>query len=161
MTQSNLNMPTDIILESISDGVFTIDNEWKITSFNRAAEDITGVFRKDAIGRHCWEVFRSNMCEKDCALRRTMKKGISCTSSSTYIINKDKQRIPIDISTSLLKNKKGDVLGGVETFRDLSLVEELRKELDNVLLRHIMKERVTNQGDRFGVEGNGIIEGCQ
>jgi len=122
---------TEIILESISDGVFTVDKEWLITSFNRAAEEITGVDRSEAIGRHCWEVFRSNKCESDCALRRTMKAGKSFTSSSTYIVNNNKKRIPINISTSLLKNENGDVLGGVETFRDLSLVEELRKELEN------------------------------
>lgn len=120
---------TDIILESISDGVFTVDHKWRIMSFNQAAEEITGIARKEAIGRHCWEVFRSNMCEGDCALKRTMKEGKSFVSTATYIINSDKQRIPITASTSLLKNKKGEVLGGVETFRDRSLVEELRKEL--------------------------------
>ncbi len=122
---------TEIILESISDGVFTIDKDWKIMSFNRAAEDITGVPRDEAVGRHCWEVFRSSKCEKDCALRQTMQDGVDVTSSSAYIINSEQRRIPIGISTSLLKNEKGEVLGGVETFRDLSLVEELRKELDN------------------------------
>jgi PAS domain-containing protein len=64
---------TETILESISEGVFTVDDQWRITSFNRAAEIITGVLRKEAIGKHCFEVFRSNMCESDCALRRTMK----------------------------------------------------------------------------------------
>ncbi len=122
---------TEIILESISDGVFTVDQDWNIMSFNRAAEDITGVTRNEAVGRHCWEVFRSSKCEKDCALRQTMQDGVDVTSSSAYIINSDQKRIPIGISTSLLKNEKGEVLGGVETFRDLSLVEELRKELDN------------------------------
>ena len=81
---------TDIILESISDGVFTVDHEWRIMSFNRAAETITGIPREEAIGRHCWEVFRSNMCEDDCALKRTMKEGASLTNSSTYIINSQK-----------------------------------------------------------------------
>jgi PAS domain S-box-containing protein len=66
---------TQVILECISDGVFTIDYNWEITSFNRAAEEITGICRKDAIGRHCWEVFRSNMCEVDCALKRQWKKA--------------------------------------------------------------------------------------
>jgi PAS domain-containing protein len=37
---------TRIILESISDGVFTVDHNWKITSFNRAAEEITGISGK-------------------------------------------------------------------------------------------------------------------
>ena len=124
------NGVTDIILESISDGVFTVDHEWRITSFNRAAEEITGITRREAIGRFCWEVFRSNMCEGDCALRRTMKEGRSFVSSSTYIINAEKKRIPISVSTAPLRNGAGDILGGVETFRDNTLVEELRRELN-------------------------------
>lgn len=119
----------EIILDSISDGVFTVDHNWRIMSFNRAAEEITGTPRGEAIGRYCWEVFRSNMCEGDCALKRTMKEGRSFVSSATYIINNRQERVPIGVSTSLLKNDKGDVLGGVETFRDHSLVEELRREL--------------------------------
>lgn len=123
----------EIILESISDGVFTVDHNWRIMSFNRAAEEITGTPRSEAIGRYCWEVFRSNMCEGDCALKRTMKEGRSFVSSATYIIDNRQERIPIGVSTSLLKNDKGEVLGGVETFRDHSLVEELRRELSGSL----------------------------
>lgn len=121
---------TTIILESISDGVFTVDHTWRIMSFNRAAEEITGISRQEAVGQHCWEVFRSNMCEGDCALKRTMKEGMALINSSTYIVNSQKKRIPIMVSTALLRNENGEVLGGVETFRDLSLVEELRRELD-------------------------------
>ncbi|MCG8635164.1 MAG: sigma 54-interacting transcriptional regulator [Desulfobacterales bacterium] len=120
---------TKVILDSISDGVFTIDYNWEITSFNRAAEEITGISSDDAIGRHCWEVFRSNMCEEDCALKKTMEEGKPFMSTSAYIINSDQEKIPITASTSLLIDKKGDVIGGVETFRDHSLVEALRKEL--------------------------------
>lgn len=122
---------TEIILESISDGVFTIDNDWKITSFNKAAEKITGIQRKEAIGRYCWDIFRSNMCERDCALKKTMDKGKSFMNTSGYIINSKKKRVPITTSTSLLIDKKGKIIGGVEVFRDHSLVEELRKELSN------------------------------
>ena len=61
---------TEIILDSIADGVFTVGPDWRITSFNRAAERITGVSRKEAIGKPCSEVFRASMCEADCALRR-------------------------------------------------------------------------------------------
>ncbi|MBW2643672.1 MAG: sigma 54-interacting transcriptional regulator [Deltaproteobacteria bacterium] len=121
---------TKIILESISEGVFTIDRNWRITSFNRAAEVITGIFRQEAIGKNCCEVFRSNMCETDCALRRTMKLGKPFVDTSTYIVNGEKQRIPVFVCTSLLKDETGKVIGGVETFRDMSTVEELRKKLD-------------------------------
>ena len=121
---------TETILESISDGVFTIDRNWRITSFNRAAEMITGIFRQEAIGKQCCEVFRSNMCETDCALRRTMKLGKPFVDTSTYIVNGEKRRIPVSVCTSLLKDENGTVIGGVETFRDMSTVEELRKRLD-------------------------------
>jgi len=132
---------TDIILESISDGVFTVDHEWRITSFNRAAEEITGVPRVEAVGRFCWEVFRSNMCEGDCALRRTMKEGRSFVSSSTYIINSDKKRIPIHVSTAPLRDESGAILGGVETFRDNTVVEELRRELSGAFRQGDMVSR--------------------
>jgi PAS domain S-box-containing protein len=71
---------TSIILESIWDGVFTVDEGWRVTSFNRAAETITGIRREQAIGRPCCEVFRANLCETDCALRTT---GRTSSTGST------------------------------------------------------------------------------
>lgn len=121
---------TEIILESISDGVFTIDHQWRITSFNRAAEAITGIGRAEAVGRRCSEVFRASMCEADCALRRTMETGAPIVNRSAFIVDAHGRRIPISVSTALLKDGRGHIVGGVETFRDLSLVEELRKELE-------------------------------
>jgi PAS domain S-box-containing protein len=120
---------TAFILESISDGVFTVDGDWCITTFNRAAEEITGIPREEALGRHCWEVFRASMCEADCALRSTMEHGDPIINRSAYIINARGRRIPISVSTALLKDARGMLRGGVETFRDLSVEEELRKEL--------------------------------
>ena len=120
----------DIILESISDGVFTVDHEWRVTSFNRAAEEITGIPREEAIGRRCCEVFRASMCETECALRHTMDSGKPIVNKSAFIVDAKGRRIPISVSTALLRDTQGDIAGGVETFRDLSLVEELRKEIE-------------------------------
>jgi PAS domain S-box-containing protein len=120
---------TSIILESISDGVFTVDETWRVTSFNRAAETITGVPRAQAIGRPCWEVFRASLCERDCALRRTFATGEPVVGRSAFIVRGDGERLPISVSTAVLRDGRGRVIGGAETFRDLSAVEELRKEL--------------------------------
>ncbi|MBW2065516.1 MAG: sigma 54-interacting transcriptional regulator [Deltaproteobacteria bacterium] len=120
---------TRIILDSIADGVFTVDSELKITTFNRAAEKITGIKKEQALGRHCWEVFRASICEHRCALKETMKTGQQIVNQSIFIVNLEGDRVPISISTALLKDPGGRVIGGVETFRDLSIVEELRKEL--------------------------------
>jgi len=122
---------TSIILESISDGVFTVDNHWRITSFNRAAEKITGVSRREAVGRRCADVFRASMCEKDCALRKTLETGTPVIDRSAFIIDSEGRRVAISVSTALLLDQGGNMMGGVETFRDLSLVEALRKKLNS------------------------------
>ncbi len=128
--EQSLENQTRIILDSIVDGVFTIDSEWRITSFNRAAEKITGIKAKEATNRHCWDVFKASICESRCALRQTMETGEPIVNQSIFIVSSEGDRIPISISTALLKDKDGKVIGGVETFRDLSVVEELRRELE-------------------------------
>jgi len=121
---------TDAILESISDGVFTVDAHWQVTSFNRAAEKITGVSRKDALGQRCADVFRSSMCGAECALQKTLKTGKPIIGKSGYIINAHGERIPISISTAVLRDANNKVIGGAETFRDLSELDALRRELE-------------------------------
>ncbi len=126
-----IHSQTRIILDSIADGVFTVDTDWKITSFNRAAEKITGVKKEDAIGRYCWEVFKASICEKECSLKSTIKTKKAIINQHIFIVNSKGDRVPVSISTAILKDEKGNVVGGVETFRDLSVIEELRKELAN------------------------------
>ena len=120
---------TKIILDSIADGVFTVDSDWKVTSFNRAAEKITGIKKEEAIGRYCWEVFKASICEKDCSMRTTMETKHPIINQHIFIVNSIGDRIPISISTALLKDNNGNIIGGVETFRDLSVEEQLRKQL--------------------------------
>lgn len=121
---------TNAILESISDGVFTVDEEWRITSFNRAAEEITGVPRREAMGRLCSEVLRADMCGDACALRKTVKTGKAIIGKTGYIIAADGERVPVSVSTSVLYDASGNRIGGAETFRDQSETEALRLELE-------------------------------
>jgi len=122
---------TDAILESISDGVFTVDHQWRVTSFNRAAEKITGIDRSDALGKPCSDVFRSSLCEGACALGKTLESGKPIVNKSCYIINTQGDRIPISVSTAVLQDAQGQIIGGCETFRDLSDVMALRKALQS------------------------------
>lgn len=129
----------DVILDSINEGVFTVGLDWRITSFNRAAEHITGVSRNDAIGRACSDVFHADICEKDCALRRTFVTGEPTVNATAHIISNQGHRVPIRISAAILKDSDGNAIGGVETFQDLSQVEQLQKELKN---RHTFEDIV-------------------
>jgi len=117
------------ILDSINEGVFTVDLDWRITSFNRAAEKITHVTRREALGQKCCDVFRASICENACVLRRTMSSGKPILNATAHIVSRNGERIPIRISTALLKDDQGQTIGGVETFQDLSPIEQLQKEL--------------------------------
>jgi len=131
MANENKNFDTtEIILDSIADGVFTVDEDWKITSFNKAAEIITGIRREEAIGQQCCDVFRASICETGCALRETIETDRAIINKPIFIINVHGRKIPVSISAAILKNKNGNTIGGVETFRDLSAYEELRRALD-------------------------------
>ena len=118
------------ILDSVNEGVFTVDLEWKLTSFNRGAEKMTGITRNEAVGRPCYEVLRANICEKECAIQRTITSGKPVVNATAYIINRRGKRIPVRLSTALVKDAGGNVVGGVETFQDLTQIEELQKELE-------------------------------
>ncbi|MBF0541846.1 MAG: sigma 54-interacting transcriptional regulator [Nitrospirae bacterium] len=120
---------SEYILNAIADGVFTVDPEWNITFFNNSAEIITGTKKTEAIGRKCFEVFRANICQSTCALRETIKSGKKIIDLPVNILNNKGQIIPISVSTSVLRDKGGNIIGGAETFRDLSIIELLKKEL--------------------------------
>jgi len=129
MSAETADTRQDVILDSINEGVFTVDSDWQITAFNHAAERITGVPRDQAVGRPCCEVFRASICENACALRQTLSTGKPVVNATAHIVTAGGERIPIRISTALLKDEQGEMIGGVETFQDLSQVEQLQKEL--------------------------------
>jgi PAS domain S-box-containing protein len=130
-TQDRAQQRETTILDSINEGVFTVGSDWRITAFNRAAERITGVSRDQAVGSPCCDVFRANICETNCPLRKTMQSGDPTVNATGHIINQQGQRVPIRISTALLKDDNGAIIGGVETFQDLTQVENLQKELQS------------------------------
>ncbi len=120
---------TDVILDNINEGVFTVDENMMITYFNKAAEKITGIKKEEALGQFCFEVMRSNICEKNCALKCSLQTGKNVIDQRVNVLSEDGREFFISISTSPLKDKNGKFIGGVETFLDLTPIEELKKEL--------------------------------
>jgi PAS domain S-box-containing protein len=124
------NARLNAILQSITDGVLTVDMTWRITSFNPAAEKITGYKAHEIIGEYCHEVFHSDKCKEDCPLIQTVQTNIPVYDRELNITAADGRTIPISVNTALLIDETNTVIGGVETFRDLSTYKHLREELD-------------------------------
>ncbi len=117
------------ILNSVADGVFTVDKDFVITFINRSAARIIEVKEEEAIGKKCCEVFKSDVCVSSCALKQTIDTSCDTISHRVNITNSKGLVIPVSVSTSVLFDYDGDVIGGVQTFRDISAIETLRKEI--------------------------------
>jgi PAS domain S-box-containing protein len=119
-----------IIFDSITDGVFTVDENCVITSFNKSAERITGFSAQAAVGKHCFEIFRTEICHKRCALRDTLANHKPVKNARVTIITHEGKESTISVSTTVLRGANGEMIGGVEFFRDLSEFEHLQQRLD-------------------------------
>jgi PAS domain S-box-containing protein len=122
---------SEIIFNSISDGIFTVDKNCLITSFNRAAQDITGFTAAEAIGKHCFDIFRTEICNKKCALKDTLKNEEPIENIRVTIITREGCEVPINVTTTLLRDDNDQIIGGVEFFRDISELEHLRTHIIN------------------------------
>lgn len=119
----------DTIFESIADGVCSVNRDFVITSFNGAAENITNIPRTVAVGKECRDVFRSSLCDGKCPIENSIETGKPIVVAGTRIVLADGSPVPISLTATALRDEDGEVVGGVITFRDLSLIEDLRKEL--------------------------------
>jgi len=120
----------EVAFNSIPHGIFTVDEELRITHFNRAAERITGWKRDEVVGRRCAEILRSESCDRACLLRDSMGGGSTHRDHETTILRRDGKPLLIAISTAALRDATGRILGGVEIFRDLSDIVELRRQIE-------------------------------
>jgi PAS domain S-box-containing protein len=157
---------SQLIFNSISDGVFTVDRNCIIMSFNRSAEKITGFKSSEAVGKHCFDIFRTDLCHRQCALKDTLKTHNPVKNARVTIITRDGRELPISVTTTMLKDDQEKIIGAVEFFRDLSEVEHLRKTLeqkraleDIVSVNPKMHELINLLPDIAESECNVLIEG--
>ncbi|MCL4812925.1 MAG: sigma 54-interacting transcriptional regulator [Vicinamibacteraceae bacterium] len=115
----------DSLLDSLPDGAFTVDREWRITAFNKAAERITGLSRAEVVGRPCHDVLQSSICRDGCGIRRALASGDSVMLRSLTIATRDGTRVPICISAGVVRDQGGEVVGAIETFRELARIETI------------------------------------
>jgi len=113
----------DTLFEQLAEGVFTINNRWRITSFNKQAQEITGFMREEVLGKYCWYIFRSDLCRSSCPLKITMETGIVRMDQDVRIVVKGGRQRSILVNTSVIKNRRGLVVGAVETFRPLTITD--------------------------------------
>lgn len=115
------------VLDSVSDAVVTINRDFVITSFNRAAEYMTGLNRVDAVGRVCYEVMRHSVCQHvtACPMTQLFGDGDGCDSLSQehHILDRHNRPVTLRVSLRALRDSTGMIVGGVETFHAAPALE--------------------------------------
>ncbi|MEK7825761.1 MAG: sigma 54-interacting transcriptional regulator, partial [Nitrospirota bacterium] len=135
----------EIILNCISDGVITIGLDRKIRYINQAMRLMLGLEDDlDIKDLNCEDLVQSDICNtEECIFHKALLTKERFSNYETVIRNREGIYMPVSINTDFLKDIKGDVVGIVEVFRNLSLVKGLEgniKELEN---------RIADRG-RFG-----------
>jgi len=145
------------IFDSLSEGIYVCDLERRITYWSKAAERITGWSADDVVGRPCFDNVLCHidkdghrLCgEEYCPLHRAMVTGAGTQGSLlVFAQTSDGGRVPMQVSTAPIRNEAGEVIGGVETFRDASgEIHDLQKAkaIQGLALQHDLPEdpRVT------------------
>lgn len=110
---------TEAILDSVAEGVFTVDQDLRIAYWNKGAENITGFTADQALGKHCCEVFRANLCGEECPMKTAIKTGFPVGPTDVEIVTRDLEGVHVTVSASALRDRDGAFMGGVEAFREL------------------------------------------
>jgi PAS domain S-box-containing protein len=153
------------ILDSFPEGVFLVNTRWQIGYFNRTAEEITGFSQDEVLGKFCWDIFQSDLCQKNCPMRISMSTGEVILDREVEIITKDGSKKLILINTSQVKKAGNKVIGGIETFHELVCPEADTERLESCVFANIvgvsprMQEIIHNLPVIAASDSNVLIQG--
>ena len=133
------------IIDSLPSAVLTVNADLKIIGFNPWAEKITGYSAKEALGQYCGEILQGGRCHAHCPLRTVLNGHRAVSLVETTIVNKWGETIPVRINTAGLFDDNDHLIGGVESFQDISYLKTLEREKDNLIsmFAHDMKSSLT------------------
>jgi PAS domain S-box-containing protein len=120
------------IIQSMADGVITVDGHLRVTDLNRAGEKLLGYSRKEALGGFCGEILKSSLCIRECPMKMAMKSG-EAVSREAILQDRWGKKIEVMLAASALRDDQGILWGGVETFRDIGPFKLLEKERRNLV----------------------------
>jgi len=122
------DIPIDFfeLLDEIAIGVVALDLNRKIVVMNQALKTLTGFSQEELFGVSCAHILRSDACLQNCpALSVSAESGPKCIEGN--LVNRDRQLIPIRITSAPLKNLTGKMVGFLETVEDISLLRKLNE----------------------------------
>ncbi|MCK9227432.1 MAG: sensor domain-containing diguanylate cyclase [Syntrophorhabdaceae bacterium] len=129
------------IVDNLYDGLYLVDQNRKIRYWNKGAERISGFTAAEVVGKSCADNILTHvdkdgnsLCREMCPLAQTIADGVT-REAEVFLHHKNGHRVPVSVRVDNLTDNDGNMIGGVEVFRDISNLKsiELRiKELEEM-----------------------------
>jgi diguanylate cyclase (GGDEF)-like protein/PAS domain S-box-containing protein len=110
------------LLDQMSDGVYFVNLDRRITYWNGGAERITGYGAHEVLGHSCAEGLLRHirdsgqqLCLHGCPLLAVMKDG-NAREAHVFLHHKDGQRVPVTVWGQAIRSPGGEIVGSVEVF---------------------------------------------
>jgi PAS domain S-box-containing protein len=122
-----INQYSKFILDSLAEGVFVVDKEFKLIFVNKAAEKILGKERDDFIGAVCRSFCNSDQCQISCPIAEVLVTGKKVYDLEATYVNSKGESLPVKVNASVLEDDENNPIGGIVSFRDDSINKSLEK----------------------------------
>jgi two-component system, NtrC family, response regulator HydG len=135
------------IIESMADGVFTLDADGRITSWNPAMERICGYSAAEALGQTCRILGCSRCFGRDCPVDHNacglLREG-RAEDNECLLQHRDGHSVPVIKNARAVRDDTGKIIGAVETVTDLTELKKARQAADAALQRLEERFRFAN-----------------
>ena len=118
-------IPLSSVLDELPSGVIVLDDNRRILFFNRSFEALSGYGLAAVWGLPCRFVLRTNLCHNRCPSLDALKNG-GPSAAVGDMINLDRRKIPIRLTSTPLRDPSGHIVGFLETVEDLRGREQNR-----------------------------------
>jgi diguanylate cyclase (GGDEF)-like protein/PAS domain S-box-containing protein len=122
------------LLDSLFDGVYSVNRKGAITYWNKAAETITGYSESDVLGKDCAEGLLEHvnekgrsLCHSGCPIKACMRDG-KRREMNVYLKRKDGHMLPTLLKVTAVRNERGQIVGGLQCFGDNSSLLAMREK---------------------------------
>jgi diguanylate cyclase (GGDEF)-like protein/PAS domain S-box-containing protein len=148
------------LLDNLTEGVYFLDLDRRITYWNKAAEELTGYPSDEVIGRRCADNILvhcddkgTSLCEVLCPVAATIASG-ERREAEVYLKHRDGHRVPIVVrAVPIRRPDNGDIIGAVEIFSDNSSKAQYVREIDELKKKAVI-DPLTGLANRSYAETN-------
>lgn len=151
------NLPDDgfhkHLIDNLYDGVYFVDNERRITYWNKGAERISGYPSTRVVGTFCNSNLLNHvtdngkhLCEDGCPLLATLADGEN-REAEVHLRHAEGHRVPVLVRVSPIKDEQGSIVGAVEVFSNNQSLFSMRRKMTE-LERKALYDALTGLSNR-------------